>query len=79
MIAQELRLGNIVKGITTEYAKIIEITYEDIRGLYQSPGSTVGATWCMGKGIETIELTEEWLIKFGFTDREKQGYALPIN
>ncbi|WPU91819.1 hypothetical protein SNE25_21105 [Mucilaginibacter sabulilitoris] len=82
MEARELRIGNYVKGITTEYAKIIEISNEDIRGLYQSSGSAIGCTWTMGKGIQPIELTDDWLIKFGFEDDslpERYADMGPVN
>ncbi|MBB6109732.1 hypothetical protein SAMN05421821_105150 [Mucilaginibacter lappiensis] len=70
MIAQDLRLGNIVKGITTDYCKVYSISYDDVSGIrFHSEGST-SSTWSGGKGIEPVELTEDWLIKFGLSKDE---------
>jgi hypothetical protein len=82
MKANELRLGNIVKGLTTDNATITSISIEDVSGIYQSSEGVVLSTWAGGKNIIPIELTHELLIKFGFVDDalpERYADMGPIN
>jgi hypothetical protein len=64
----ELRLGNIVKVISSEYCKIDHISYENVKGMWKSSDGIISSTWTPGKGIEPIPLTEEWLVKLGFVE-----------
>jgi hypothetical protein len=61
MKASELRLGNYVysQSCNCNFPKgIIQVDFEAFRKIHLFNGLS---------GLEPIELTEEWLLKFGFT------------
>jgi len=60
MNTKELRLGNIIKGFTTEEVRSIS---GQIINLY--------AVGC----YSPVELTEEWLLKFGFKKVQEDKYG----
>ena len=60
MNIKELRIGNIIKGFTTEEVRSIG---DQIVNLYR-----VGC-------YSPVELTEDWLIKFGFKKVQEDKYG----
>lgn len=69
MKATELRIGNLVNGVLTQKPYIIDAwaLREMESGNYQNSQDTET------KVFEPIPLTEEWLLKFGFS---KQDYKM---
>jgi hypothetical protein len=69
MEAKELRIGNYYNGDISKEVNIQQITYEDIKELFQDSQDDY---------YQPIKLTEEWLLKFGFqTDElEKDEYYI---
>jgi hypothetical protein len=70
MKATELRIGNLVNGVLTQKPYIIDAwaLREMESGNYQNSQDTET------KVFEPIQLTEEWLLKFGFI-RHHYDYA----
>ena len=76
MRANELRIGNLVYAKTISYHKdaICSITGLTHKGIYVK----YGRGHIIPINIEPILLTEEWLLKFGFTlGYSKWGYNIP--
>jgi hypothetical protein len=62
MEAKELRIGNYYNGDISKEVNIQQITYEDIKELFQDSQDDY---------YQPIKLTEEWLFKFGFQIDDK--------
>ena len=76
MKANELRIGNYVSARTIKYHKdgICSISGLNHKGIYVK----YGRGHIIPINIEPIPLTEEWLLKFGFTKGyTKWGYNIP--
>jgi hypothetical protein len=65
MDAKQLRIGNYVK-FGKLFKKVVEIAEE---GFYilDKDGTTLKNTWA---DLQPIPLTQEWLMKFGFDEKE---------
>jgi hypothetical protein len=69
MKAEELRIGNLVSSIGIIY----KVTSIDIHGNIKGvEGST---SFNLDKTANSIPLTEEWILKFGFDDLGTYGYG----
>jgi hypothetical protein len=69
MKPQELRIGNYVNHNSFGISKITGILEDDLRVDYDNNNY-----WDYCKYIEPIELTEEWLLKFGFKAERSTVY-----
>lgn len=68
MKAEDLRLGLFVKDLMNERQKQIDVNDIAIADKYQNKK-------LLSIPYEPIKLSAEWLIKFGFSDKEyKKGY-----
>jgi hypothetical protein len=70
MNAEELRLGNYVysKSCNCNFPKgVIQVDFEAFRKIHLFDGLS---------GLEPIELTEEWLLKFGFEKVAENDFIL---
>ena len=74
MTANELRIGNLIKGIGTNIEWIVEGFEGDC--IYSNDG------WRYLSHFEPIPLTEEWLVKFGFksdNNEPNEIYSIDIS
>lgn len=62
MNASDLRIGNYVKGVRVGKVKTIFSTHFQVDDI-----NSVSLGYSIQDKFEPIPLTEEWLIKFGFT------------
>jgi len=73
MIANQLRIGNLIKF--SEDGTIFTV------GSIEEKGFTVQndeeTTWIEAEEFEPIPLTEEWLLKFGFHKKDAEWYLHP--
>jgi len=66
MEARELRIGNYVQTPL----KIIQIIVSVSEGECEIDGSEFGKSYFDVDDLEPVSLTEEWLLKFGFDNKE---------
>lgn len=77
MKANELRIGNLIKAGIYGNVKIICFIYDEIK-ISINPGTIDRTIHFKVSECEPIELTEEWLLKFGFEKCDspcEQGYT----
>ena len=67
MTAQELRIGNL-----TNFGRVYEIQQDKFYVMDQND-SSLSSAWA---DIQPIPLTEEWLLKFGFENWDKNAWQL---
>ena len=71
MTANELRIGNIIKGIGVNIEWVVEGFEGDC--IYSDDG------WRYLSYFEPIPLTEDWLLRFGFLRDTKYDFELKVN
>jgi hypothetical protein len=71
MTANELRIGNIIKGIGVNIEWVVEGFEGDC--IYSGDG------WRYLSYFEPIPLTEDWLLRFGFLRDTKYDFELKVN
>jgi len=71
--AKELRLGNLI----TYKSEVIKVTGVGEYGIQSKEGNRILDAKFRTSDLESIPLTEEWLVKFGFVEYYKDGrYAI---
>jgi hypothetical protein len=74
ILPNELRIGSIISDIFSETTQPFTITKLLQNKCYYKPGSNAVYD-CKYENLKPIPLTEEWLLKFGFSTTDyKKGY-----
>lgn len=85
---KELRLGNLVYGFSNKPFKVVRISTpqfenrddeEDCNIIVENLEKKDYYTRYSSKSIRPIELTEEWLLKFGFEKDKDDNFSLNFN
>lgn len=74
MTAQELRIGNYLKTAVLDYVAVAEIWHKTISVSILSDSENLTQYTLDLSNIEPIPLTEEWLLKFGYTETGFMGF-----
>ncbi len=82
MDVRELRIGNLVKyGVHNVPIKSINVSYDNEATVYVKLNEKLNHYCLSINEIEPIPITEEWLLRFGFTkiSQHTDGFYLNVN
>jgi len=77
MEAKELRIGNLVYGVSDRIETVVELDQYSITA-YAGKLIESQATFSQ-EDFSPIPLTEEWLVKFGFNKKGESRYGFKYN